>query len=406
MFRGKNEVRPVLIIEMSATLQHAVHRLLKASGYTVTSATTYEEALEHLKDRNPVRQFAAVIFGHPAEPDRHANELLMRLRLPDCRDLPVLVLAHATDTSLLDWTTRRARTALLLWEDHADCIDCLSKLMTVSAKRERMESDTQHIRVLFVDDSSTARASFRKLMRRHGYEVDTAASAAEAMEKAKQHPYDIAIADYSLSDSKGDVLCRQLREHPLTADITVAIITGSYREEVIRDSLEAGAMECMFKTEANDLFLARLAAMSRAVRVRKRMAAEHQRLAGILGSVGDGVYGVNRSGQITFINPAARNILGYGDEDHLIGRAAHKLFHHTHEDRTANPSEDCLLQQAYRAGNELRAWSTVFWHKSGMPIPVECTVYPMQIEGQLEGSVVAYLCQNTVDQARSSLPAR
>jgi PAS domain S-box-containing protein len=145
-------------------------------------------------------------------------------------------------------------------------------------------------------------------------------------------------------------------------------------------------MECTFKTEASALFLARLAAMSRAVRVRKRMAAEHQRLAGILGSVGDGVYGVNRSGQITFINPAARNILGYGDEDHLIGRAAHKMFHHTHEDRTANPPEDCLLQQAYSAGNELRAWSTVFWHKSGMPIPVECTVYRCRSRA-FEGSV-------------------
>lgn len=390
MFRGKNEVHPVLIIEMSATLQYAVRRLLRASGHTVTTARTYEEGLERLKDRNAVRQYAAVIFGHPAEPNRHANELLTRLRLPDCRDLPVLVLAHATDTSMLDWTARRARTALLLWDDHADCVDCLSKLLTASAKRERLESDTQHIRVLFVDDSPTVRASFKRLMTRHGYEADTAASAAEAMEKAKQHPYDIAIADYSLPDTKGDVLCRQLREHPLTADITVAIITGSYREEVIRDSLEAGAMECMFKTEASTLFLARLAAMSRAVRVRKRMAAEHQRLAGILGSVGDGVYGVNRSGQITFINPAARNILGYGDEDHLIGRSAHKLFHHTHEDRTANPLEDCLLQQTYRAGNELRAWSTVFWHKSGMPIPVECTVYPMQIEGRLEGSVVAF----------------
>ena len=390
MFRGKNEVHPVLIIEMSATLQHAVRRLLKASGHTVTTARTYEEGLERLKDRNAVRQYAAVIFGHPAEPSRHANELLTRLNLPDYRDLPVLVLAHATDSSILDWTTRRARTALLLWDDHADCVDCLSKLLTASAKRERLESDTQHIRVLFVDGSPTVRASFIRLMTRHGYEVDTAASAAEAMEKVKQHPYDIAIADYSLPDRKGDVLCRQLREHPLTADITVAIITDSYREEVIRDSLEAGAMECMFKTEASALFLARLAAMSRAVRVRKRMAAEHQRLAGILGSVGDGVYGVNRSGQITFINPAARNILGYGDEDHLIGRSAHKLFHHTHEDRTANPSEDCLLQQAYRAGNELRAWSTVFWHKSGMPIPVECTVYPMQIKGQLEGSVVAF----------------
>jgi CheY-like chemotaxis protein len=126
---------------------------------------------------------------------------------------------------------------LLLWDDHADCVDCLSKLLTASAKREQLVSDKQYIRVLFVDDSPTVRASFKRLMMRHGYEVDTAASAAEAMEKAKQHPYDIAIADYS-RDRKVTT-CAALRKH-LTADIIIAIITGSYREEVIRDSLDAG----------------------------------------------------------------------------------------------------------------------------------------------------------------------
>ncbi|MBI3777384.1 MAG: EAL domain-containing protein [Gammaproteobacteria bacterium] len=390
MFRGKNEVHPVLIIEKSATLQHAVRRLLRARGHAVTTARTYEEGLLRLKDRSAVSQYAAVIIGHPVDSNRQANELLTRLRLPDCKDLPVLVLAHVTDQTMIEWTTRRPRTALLLWDDYADCADCLSRLLNASLKRESPDAETQHIRVLFVDDARTVRASYKRLMTRHGYEVETASSAEEAMTRAKQQPFDIAIVDYFMPGGNGDILCRQLREHPLTADVAVAIITGSYLEEVIRDSLEAGAVECMFKNEANALFLARLAAMSRAVRVRKRMASEHQRLAGILSSVGDGVYGVNRGGQITFINPAARNILGYGDQDHLIGRSAHELFHHTHEDRTANSPEDCLLQQAYSNGNELRAWSTAFWHKSGMPIPVECTVYPLQIEGRLEGSVVAF----------------
>ncbi len=380
----------VLIIEMSATLQHAVRRLLKARGYHVTAVRTYEDGLQRLQDNKTAHQYAAIIFGHPLHFHPHADRLQSLLQQPDYRNLAVLVLAHATDAAMLDWVARRARTALLLWNDYTDSVGCLSKLLSASPKRTRKETGSQNIRILFVADSRTVRTSFKRLLSRHGYDVEMAASASEAMKKAKQHPFDLAIVDYFMPGGNGDTLCRQLRNHPLTADITVAIITGTYVEEVIRDSLEAGAIECMFKNEANALFLARVDAMSRSVRVRKKMGAEHQRLAGILSSVGDGVYGVNRAGQITFINPAARYILGFGEEDHIIGRSAHKLFHHTHEDKTPNPPESCLLQQAYSAGDELRAWSTVFWHKSGMPIPVECTVYPLQIEGRLEGSVVAF----------------
>jgi signal transduction histidine kinase len=36
----------------------------------------------------------------------------------------------------------------------------------------------------------------------------------------------------------------------------------------------------------------------------RHLEQERQRLAGILASVGDGVYGVDKSGTITFINPA------------------------------------------------------------------------------------------------------
>jgi diguanylate cyclase (GGDEF)-like protein len=32
----------------------------------------------------------------------------------------------------------------------------------------------------------------------------------------------------------------------------------------------------------------------------------------------------------------------------------------------------------------------VFWHRGGAAVPVECTVFPLRIDGQLEGSVVAF----------------
>ena len=43
----------------------------------------------------------------------------------------------------------------------------------------------------------------------------------------------------------------------------LAVITGMYREDVIVKCLEAGAIECMFKNEAKELFLARMGGLAR-----------------------------------------------------------------------------------------------------------------------------------------------
>ena len=241
-----------------------------------------------------------------------------------------------------------------------------------------------------MDDSKTVRASYRRLLTEHGYAVETAANTTEAMEMARLAPFDIAIVDYFMPGGNGDVLCRQLRSDPATASITASILTGAYQEDIIQDCLAAGAVECMFKNEAKELFLARIAAMSRAVRNRKSIDTERLRLAGILNSVGDGVYGVDKLGQITFLNPAARRILGYDEEVPLTGNPAHKLIHYAAEDGRPCPPQDCPLQRSYVSGAELNAYETVFWHRAGRPIPVECTVYPMRVAGLPEGSVVAF----------------
>ena len=94
----------------------------------------------------------------------------------------------------------------------------------------------------------------------------------------------MVIVDYFLPDGNGDELCRQLSGRP--GSPALAIITGTYREDVIKRCLDAGAMECMFKNEAKELFLARVRTLSRQIQMQKSVESERQRLDGILGSVG------------------------------------------------------------------------------------------------------------------------
>jgi diguanylate cyclase (GGDEF)-like protein/PAS domain S-box-containing protein len=287
---------------------------------------------------------------------------------------------------------KRPSTALLLWSDYSDAPEALHKLIHPVQRQAPAESRsaTEQLRVLFVDDSPTVRIAFRRLLAAEGFQVETAVSAEDGLVKAMEQDFDIAIVDYFMPGDNGAMLVKQLRDMPKSSGILAAIITGTYSDRVITESLSAGAVECMFKSEARELFLARMRSLSRTVLDRKAIDNERRRLQGILNSVGEGVYGVDSHGRIQFINPAALDILGYSHDTDFVGEEAAERFHYAFEDRTRIPRQACFLSQCYENGDQVTGWQTVFWHESGRSVPVECTVYPLDIDGKREGAVVAF----------------
>lgn len=384
-------MRRILMVEASATRRRAISTMLAAKGYDVTVAPTYGDGLQRLGGSDRQGQ-DAVVLSWPEYSDHRAEELFALLRARDWQNLPVLVLADSTDAGAVNWLMKRPQSALVLWSDYSDVPEALDKLLNpknVDPERNPGE-DRSALRVLLVDDSPTVRVAFKRLLSNEGYLVETAASVEEGHARALAQHFDIAIIDYFMPVENGSTLVRRLRESPATQGILPAIITGTYSDRVITESLSAGAVECMFKSEARELFLARLRSLARTVHDRKAIDNERRRLHGILNSVGDGVYGVDSRGVIQFVNPAAYDILGYPHDAEWVGRNAAELIHYAFEDGTRIPRNACYLSQCYADGNQVSGWQTVFWRADGRPIPVECTVYPMAIEGQREGSVVAF----------------
>ncbi|MEW8190454.1 MAG: EAL domain-containing protein [Candidatus Thiodiazotropha endolucinida] len=385
----------VLLVELSATIRHIEKNLLIKAGYEVEADLDFNSALRRFAPGSyDGGTFEAVVLGWPGDAVYGADELYTLLEKNTYTSLPLLTLAHESEADLIRRVERRDNSAFLLWEDYRKSTDLIEKLLIDANQRKHTEatanSIAQPIRVLFVDDSRTVRVKYQRLLMANGYEAETAATVGEGYEKALDSRFDIAIIDYFMPDATGDVLCQRLRDDATTTGITTAIITGTYLDKAIKQSLEAGAVECMFKNESDDLFLTRIDAMSRHIRAHKSIEKERERLGGILRSVGEGVYGVNSEGYISFVNPACRRILGYAPDERLIGKSALELFHYTDEDGNPIDEKKCFLQHTYADGTPLNARETLFWHKSGDSIPVECTVYPLTIKGKREGSVVAF----------------
>jgi diguanylate cyclase (GGDEF)-like protein/PAS domain S-box-containing protein len=230
--------------------------------------------------------------------------------------------------------------------------------------------------------------TYRQLIERSGFKVDTAESIKAALSATEQKRYDLVIVDYFLPDGNGEELCRRLSERPGAP--VLAIITGTYREDIIRRCIEAGASECLFKNEARELTVARVRTLARQIQMQKSIEAERQRLDGILGSVGDGVYGVNNDGLITFINPTGLRLLDFVDEAELVDKPAHATIHYALADGSRPQAQDSVLGRAYIEGRSLAEHETLFFKKSGDGIPVECTLLPLTIQQRRQGSVVVF----------------
>jgi PAS domain S-box-containing protein len=109
----------------------------------------------------------------------------------------------------------------------------------------------------------------------------------------------------------------------------------------------------------------------------------------ILDAVGDGIYGMDLEGKLSFINPAAAKMLGYTPEE-MHGKEVHSLIHHSHADGTQHSRTNCPILLGLRRREGVRIRDDVFWRKDGTTIPVEYVASPLMDEGVIAGMVVAF----------------
>ena len=118
-----------------------------------------------------------------------------------------------------------------------------------------------------------------------------------------------------------------------------------------------------------------------------RAAEERSRL--ILGSVKDGIVGLDQQGVITFANTAAYTLLGYTEQE-FVGRTMHSLVHHSYPDGQAFPQQACPMYLTAQDGQPRTIDNEVLWRKDGSAVPVEYATTPILMNGALVGTVSVY----------------
>jgi PAS domain S-box-containing protein len=123
---------------------------------------------------------------------------------------------------------------------------------------------------------------------------------------------------------------------------------------------------------------------------KRRSEADRDLSQAILDSTAEGIWGVNIDGTVSFINKQGLKIFGYTQEDQVIGKMSHKLFHHSHEDGSTYITEECPIFKGLHAGQPVYIESDVFWRADGSSFIGEYRSQPLNVNGKLHGAVVSF----------------
>lgn len=97
------------------------------------------------------------------------------------------------------------------------------------------------VRILVIDDEAIIHESCGRVLKEEGYEVETALSGREALEKLKEKRYDLVLSDIKMPGMSGVETLEKMRKD--IPDITVVMFTGYSSVDTARDSMKLGAFD-------------------------------------------------------------------------------------------------------------------------------------------------------------------
>lgn len=110
----------------------------------------------------------------------------------------------------------------------------------------------------------------------------------------------------------------------------------------------------------------------------------------ILDSAAEGIFGLDTKGVCTFCNASSVKMLGYGNQENLVGQKIHPLIHHSYADGSFRPETDCLISLTLETGEKVHQERDVFWKADGTFFEVSYYSYPQWKDGRLIGSVITF----------------
>jgi PAS domain S-box-containing protein len=116
----------------------------------------------------------------------------------------------------------------------------------------------------------------------------------------------------------------------------------------------------------------------------RKLQESEQTIRDIAAGMGEGVYVVDKAGEVVFLNQEAERLLGWNQEE-MLSRPAHEVFH-----RHRDTPELCPVLNVLNTGETCRIEEDTFLRKDGSPFPVAYVVAPLNKDGSASGAITVF----------------
>jgi diguanylate cyclase (GGDEF)-like protein/PAS domain S-box-containing protein len=109
----------------------------------------------------------------------------------------------------------------------------------------------------------------------------------------------------------------------------------------------------------------------------------------ILRAAGEGIVGLDLKGNVTFMNPAAENMLGY-EEHEMLGKSFHDTIQHAYVHGENYPKNASPILETLLSNRNSYIRNEIFWRKNGNYFWVDYTCAPLIEYNKTSGAVVVF----------------
>jgi len=247
--------------------------------------------------------------------------------------------------------------------------------------------------ILLVDDNPTNLQLLFGTLKGLGHKLLVAKSGEDALKVAQWAQPDLILLDILMAGIDGFETCARLKADSATRDIAVIFLSALDDTEDKIKGLSLGAVDYIAKPFQAEEVIARVETHLEIAHLRGQLAERNRQLEAanqpILDSVGDGIYGLDLEGNITFANPAATQITGYTQEA-LIGHSLHELHLYARWDGSPYHFIETGIYQTLKQGVAKSSDSDVFWRHAGDHFAASWTCTPIRRDGKVRGAVLAF----------------
>ena len=149
---------------------------------------------------------------------------------------------------------------------------------------------TPNPQVLLVDDDEVNRDMLARRLRKHGFTVTTAASAAAGLDCLVHQSVDLVLLDIQMPDMNGMEMLREIRSQWTAAQLPVIMVTANTASEQIVKAFDSGANDYITKPIEFTVTLARMRSLLARKQAEEALANSEERHAMTLRGTNDGIW--------------------------------------------------------------------------------------------------------------------